>query len=124
MSEQQANQNDVERVPVLVEFMQPQGGVQYVSNVPQTPEEMAAKSETALQNAMGAIQSMVERVDVLIDDLAGNPDKLEFTFGLGFDIEGNAVVAKAGMQAAIGVKVTWDRKGRYGAAGTREGADG
>lgn len=32
-----------------------------------------------------------------------------FSFGLSFDMEGNAMIAKASAGAAIGVKVTWKR---------------
>ena len=97
--------------PILDEFT-PRPGLMQVSRVPQTPEEWASKSTQALRNAMSTVEQMVEHVNVTLDNLAGNPDQLEFTFGLKFDFEGNALVAKAGAEAAIGIKVTWMREGR------------
>ena len=54
---------------------------------------------------------MAERTSYLIDDLAGNPDEVELEFGVKLDVEGNALIAKAGIEAAIAVTLTWKRGG-------------
>ncbi len=97
--------------PILVDLTS-QGMVMRTSSSDPFSVELAQKSTKAIKGAMDAVEGMVEEVNATIDRLAGNPDELEFSFGLSFDIEGNAMIAKASAGAAIGVKVTWKRKGR------------
>jgi len=100
-----------ERATILVEL--PAGsGMMGATRETYAPEELVAKSSRAIKSAMATIEGMVEEVNATVDNLAGNPDELEFTFGLTFTVEGNALVAKAGAEAAIEVKVVWRREGR------------
>ncbi len=96
-----------ERSPILVE-LRPGPGVQRVALKPQDLAEMSAK---ALASAMSTVQNMAEWVSTTIDDLAGNPDKVKVEFGITLDVEGQALVAKAGAEAAISVTLTWKRRG-------------
>lgn len=93
---------------ILVELA-PRPGVQRVS-LPK-PEELARLSAQALDNAMTTIHAMAERTSTMIDHLAGHPDEVELEFGVKMDVEGNALVAKAGAEAAISVSLTWKRGG-------------
>lgn len=93
---------------ILVELA-PRPGVQQVA-LP-TPAELAQRSAEALDKAWDTIRAMADRTSVLIDDLAGNPDKVQLEFGIKLDVEGNAMVAKAGAEAAISVSLTWERGG-------------
>lgn len=45
---------------------------------------------------MSTIYNMAERMNVMIDELAGRPDEVEMEFGLKLDTEANAYLAKAG----------------------------
>lgn len=93
--------------PILIELT-PRPGVRQVA-IPR-PKELAEKSAQALQNAMNTIYNMADRMNTLIDNLAGNPDEVEMEFGLKLDMEANAYVAKAGAEATINVSLTWKRK--------------
>ena len=93
---------------ILVELA-PRPGVQQVA-LPQ-PAELAQRSAEALDKAWATIRAMAERTGTLIDDLAGNPDEVQLEYGIKLDVEGNAMIAKAGAEAAISVSVTWKRGG-------------
>ena len=47
----------------------------------------------------------------ILVELAGRPDELQIEYGIKLDVEGNALVAQAGAEAAISVTVTWKRGG-------------
>ena len=98
----------IEPVPILIELAQ-QPGVYEVA-LP-SPEELARLSAQALESAMAAIDAMALRSSVMIDNLSGNPDKVELEFGLKLYAEGNALIAKGGAEAAIAVTLTWRRGG-------------
>jgi hypothetical protein len=101
--------NTEERVPILVELT-PRPGLFQVSLAPRlSPEELAELSDRALDSAMRTVQHMSERVSAMIDDLAGNPDDVKVQFGLTLNVEGQALVAKGGAQAAINVTLVWRR---------------
>jgi hypothetical protein len=101
--------NTEERGPILVELA-PRPGVVQVSLARLSAEELAALSAKALDSAMTTVQHMSERVSATIDGLAGNPDEVEVEFGLKLDVEGQALIAKAGAEAAINVTLTWKRE--------------
>jgi hypothetical protein len=90
--------------PVLVEFA-PRPGVQQVAL---TPADMAEKSEKALDSAMNTIHQMAGRVSAALDTLAEHrPNEVEVEFGLKLDAEAGALIAKAGIEASVNVKLTW-----------------
>ena len=96
--------------PILIELT-PRPGVRKAAAIPRTPEELAEKSAQALQNAMNTIHNMADRMNTMIDNLAGNPDEVEMEFGITLDMEANAYVAKVGAESAISVTLTWKRGG-------------
>ena len=94
-----------ERPTILVE-LKPKPGMQLVAL---THQDLAELSVKALDSAMSTIQSMAVWVSTTIDDLAGNPDEVEVEFGITLNVEGQALIAKAGAEAAISVSLTWER---------------
>ena len=96
-----------EPTAILVELA-PRPGVQRVA-LPK-PEELARLSARALDNAWDTIRAMAERASNLIEGLAGDPDEVELAFGIKMDVEGDALIAKAGAEGAISVSLTWKRE--------------
>lgn len=92
---------------ILVELA-PRTGLQQVTRLPRYLDELSTE---ALANAMHTVRAMAEWVETTIDDLAGNPDQVEVEFGVKMDFEGQALIAKAGAEAAISVTLTWQRNG-------------
>jgi len=93
--------------PIVVELT-PRPGLKQVSLG--TPEDIVEKSSKALDSSMNTIHNMATRVNSMIDAIAVKPDQVEVEFGLKFDAEMGAMIAKAGMEASINVKLTWERK--------------
>jgi hypothetical protein len=106
MSIKPTTEQTIHPVPILVELAQPPGV--YQVSLP-TPEELAELSAQSLESAMETIAAMALRASVMIDNLAGNPDKVELKFGLKLYAEGNAMIAKGGAEAAIAVTLIWKR---------------
>jgi hypothetical protein len=100
-----STKNIDEQPEILVELKSKPG----VRRAALTPEDLADRSAEALANATGTIQAMAEWVNTTVDDLAGNPSAIEVEFGITLNVEGQALVAKAGAEAAISVKLTWAR---------------
>lgn len=98
-----------EDAPILVELT-PRPGLKQVSLSRLSPEEIAAKSKKALDSAMNTIHHMARRTVAMIDALTDPPTKVEAEFGLKLDAEGGAYLAKAGVEAGINVKLTWERE--------------
>jgi hypothetical protein len=72
--------------------------------------DLAERSAEALANATGTIHAMADWVNTTVDDLAGNPSAVEVEFGITLNVEGQALIAKAGAEAAISVKLIWGRE--------------
>ena len=75
-------------------------------------EDLAKKSEEAMNKAMSTIQNMATRVNTTIEGIGekNKPDNVEIEFGLKFDGELDVVIAKAGVEASIVVTLNWDLK--------------
>jgi hypothetical protein len=99
--------NTAEQDTILIEF-EPRPGVRQVSLL---PEDMAEKSAQALEKAMTTIRLMGQRVTDTVKgiNVADRPDKVELEFGLKFDAEAGAFVAKASTEAAFKVVLTWQQ---------------
>lgn len=95
-----------ENTVVLVEFSSETGGFREVSN---SPEDIAQKSAEALGKAMDTIHHMARRVVAMIDQISDPPSQVEVNFGIKFSSEAGAVIAKAGMECGINVKLIWER---------------
>ena len=92
-----------EPAPLVVEFpLAP--GLQPVSR---TPEELAAKSAEAMDQAMVAIHAMAQRVRKTTEGLASRPDSLQVQFGIKLTAEAGAIVSKVSGEAALQVTLAW-----------------
>jgi len=92
---------------ILVEFA-PVPGVRTVSL---TPQDIAEKSKEALDNALKTMRKMAKKSVKAIREIpvTERPNTISVAFGLKLSAEGGAVVAKAGVEAAINVTMTWQR---------------
>ena len=100
-----------EGAPIVVEFSQ-QPGVEQVSLLHVSPEELKAKSEQALDAAMDTIRHMAKRVSGLRESIPVEFSKVEIEFGIKLDWEAGVLLAKAGTEGSINVTLTWERKDR------------
>jgi len=87
-------------------------GVKTVSIKLWKKEDLAKKSEEAMNRAMNTIQNMAKKVNDTIDSLEekSKPDNVGVEFGLKFDGELDVIIAKAGVEASIVVTLNWQKK--------------
>jgi hypothetical protein len=64
---------------------------------------MEEKSQQAIDDAMTSIEIMANKVGSLHDKMPVEFSKIEIAFGLKFDWETGAIIAKAGTEASIDV---------------------
>jgi hypothetical protein len=95
---------------ILVELT-PTAGVRAVSI---SPTDMLEKSKEAMDHAMKSINSMAKKTVKSIKEIpvSERPTTISVAFGLKLNAEGNAVVAKAGMEATLNVTMTWQNSNR------------
>lgn len=72
--------------------------------------ELVEKSKFALDKAMDTLQGMAKRTLAAAKGLAEPPDAIEVEFGIKLDVEAGAMLAKAGSEASILVKLVWRPK--------------
>jgi hypothetical protein len=75
-------------------------------------EELVEKSRQAIDKAMDTIQGMAVRTIAAAKKISEPPDAIEVEFGIKLDAEAGAMVAKAGTEASINVKMVWRPKER------------
>lgn len=95
-----------ENTRIKVEFSS-KGGFSEVSS---SPVDVARKSAEALNEAMDTIQQMAQRVNATIKQLNEPPAVVEVDFGIKFTSEMGAVIAKAGIDCNINIKLTWKQE--------------
>jgi hypothetical protein len=94
--------------PILVEFA-PRPGVIEATSFALPTEQLDELSKRALDSAMNTITQMAQRVRALRDQIPAEFTQVDVEFGIKLDVEAGALVAKAGAEAAINVKLTWER---------------
>jgi hypothetical protein len=96
-------------IPVLVELAPVSAGTRGVSI---TPKDIEQKSAEALNSAMNTIHQMATYIVSTMNSISEStrPSKVEAAFGLKLTTEGNALIAKGGMEANINVTLTWELK--------------
>ncbi len=92
--------------PILVEFT-PRAGLKETSL---KPEDLTAKSAQALDAAMNTIYNMARRVTDTVDALVSRPNQVEVAFGLKFDSQAGVLLAKAGLEASLNIKLIWQQE--------------
>ena len=92
---------------IIVEFA-PVPGVRSVSL---NPADIAEKSNEAVDHALQMMRSMAKKSMKAIREIpvTERPSTISVSFGMKLSAEGGAVVAKAGVEAAINVTMTWQR---------------
>jgi hypothetical protein len=92
---------------ILVEFA-PVAGVRSVSL---SPKDVAEKSTEAIDEALKSMRKMAKKSVKAIREIpvTERPNTISVSFGLKLTAEGGAVIAKAGVEAAINVTMTWQR---------------
>jgi hypothetical protein len=87
-------------------------GVKTVAVFKWKKEDLAKKSEEAMNKAINTIQNMAKRVDSAIESIDENnrPNNVKVEFGIKFDGELDVIIAKAGVEATVVVTLSWDRK--------------
>lgn len=92
--------------PILVEFV-PSPGMMEVSL---SGSDLQKQSAEAVKNAMNTIYNTAQQVMDAIEALDVKPSSVEVEFGITLKGEsGAALIAKAGVEAAFSVKLTWER---------------
>ncbi|NEP11513.1 MAG: hypothetical protein F6K14_15140 [Symploca sp. SIO2C1] len=104
---QESLTTEVDEDTVLLVEMTPAPGMRQVSL---TPEALAQKSTRAVDKAMGMIRAMAKRTIGTLDTLSNKPNQVELEFGIKFNTEADALIAKTGTEANIKVKMVWKRK--------------
>jgi Trypsin-co-occurring domain 1 len=90
--------------PLRIEFYDRQGLRQVALSAP----EVIQRSGQALQDAMGIVRQMAERVRQTVVSMPARPSEVEVAFGIKFDAEAGAVIAKTGIEASINVVFRWE----------------
>jgi hypothetical protein len=91
------------KAPILVELSAATG----VRKTGLKPTDITKQSKQAIDGAMNSIHNMADRVIDAIESLVKPPSVVEVSFGIKFDAETGAIIAKAGVEAGINVKLKW-----------------
>jgi hypothetical protein len=103
MEVRQLEQVDVEDHLILVEFVQRPG----VQQVAFTSDELVQRSGAALNDAMRVIQQMGDKLQKTVAAMAQRPQEVQVSFGLKFDAEAGAFIARTGVEASVNVTLSW-----------------
>jgi Trypsin-co-occurring domain 1 len=95
-----------ESAPILVELSSGPG----LQRVSLSPQDIVERSTRAIESAMNAIHNMARHVNAAVESLVERPSHIEVEFGLKLDGESGALIAKAGIEASINVKLIWDHQ--------------
>jgi hypothetical protein len=92
--------------PVVVEIDSSQPGFQSISRKPgEIIHDVQGRFDDALENVRNAAVSALEKFrDEILD-----PDQVEIEFGVKFNAEAGAVIAKTSAEGHLTVKLTWSR---------------
>ncbi|NUO59355.1 MAG: hypothetical protein HOV71_11350 [Hamadaea sp.] len=93
----------LEPYPIKIEFARRAG----VQDVTVTPVDIVRRSGVAVGEAMSLVRQMAENVRQTVHDMVERPSEVEISFGIKFDSEAGALVAKAGVEAALNVTLRW-----------------
>ncbi len=102
------NTQSPEEIAILVDFSDQRGLMQ--ASLSPDIEAWLEKSKTSLDKAMTTIVGMAQRASQLRDQIPDEFTQAEIEFGVKLDFEAGALLAKAGAEGSINVKLTWERK--------------
>ena len=97
---------------IILVDLGPASGVRGVASF--SPEDMAAKSAEAIDAAMNTVHAMAAKVTATMQNInvSERPNKVSVEFGIKMTAEGNAMVAKAGVEGAIKVTLSWEHSAK------------
>jgi hypothetical protein len=90
---------------VLIEFSDRDGLRQVAST---RSADIVQKSATALRDAMGLIVDVAAQVHDTVESMGERPSRLDISFGIKFDAEASALIAKAQAEASMTVTMEWN----------------
>ncbi len=95
--------------PILIEFTKAgQGGTVPVGLFSLGKKaDLVKKSNEAMEKAMDTIKNMAVRINSTIQNIENRPDNVEMVFGIKFDAEVGAIVAKVTAEGSMSVKLVW-----------------
>ncbi len=98
---------------ILVDFKGAGGSVGQVSRLT-SPEEItkqiADQSQNAVNAAMRTIRLMANRTIATLDTMANKPSQVEVEFAIKLDAKAGALLASAGAEGSLKVKLVWNRE--------------
>ncbi|MBQ0906799.1 CU044_2847 family protein [Micromonospora sp. U21] len=89
--------------PIKVEFCRRPG----LQDVSRPGAEVTRRSGEALAEAMGIVRQMADKVHRAVGSMVQPPSEVELSFGIKFDSEAGALIAKASVEAALNVTLRW-----------------
>ena len=72
-------------------------------------DELAAKASQTFEHALDRVRPVADAVLTRLKGLASRPDEVEVSFGLKLSTEAGAILASAGAEANLQVKLKWVR---------------
>ena len=70
-------------------------------------DDVAERSAAAVAKALASIRDMGDKVSATVRSLEKRPSEVEVTFGIRFDTEAGALLAKVAAGASLEVKLVW-----------------
>lgn len=71
---------------------------------------ISKKSTESIDKAMRTAYNMAQRTTSMISSLQQKPNEVEIEFGIIFDSEVGALIAKTGIESSVKIKLTWKPK--------------
>jgi Ni,Fe-hydrogenase maturation factor len=97
---------------ILVDFKGVGGSVGQVRSI--SPEDISKQlveqSQRAVNGAMGTIRLMANRTIATLDTMANKPSQVEVEFAIKLDAKAGALLASAGAEGSLKVKLVWNNK--------------
>ncbi len=95
---------------ILVDFKGSGGSVGQVSLSPtELTKQLEERSKDAVNAAMRTIRLMANRTIATLDTMANKPSQVEVEFAIKLDAKAGALLASAGAEGSLKVKLVWNR---------------
>jgi len=113
MSTEKTNPQDTNNTssdPILVEFTRIDDGARPVAwySIKKKPE-LEKKSIEVIDKAMDTIHKTADKVNTTIQMIENRPNHVEMEFGIKFDAEIGAIVAKVTTEASMTIKMVLEK---------------
>lgn len=96
---------------ILVDFKGVGGSVGQVRSISseEITKQLVEQSQRAVNGAMGTIRLMANRTIATLDTMANKPSQVEVEFAIKLDAKAGALLASAGAEGSLKVKLVWNR---------------